>query len=356
MKISRKTTMIMIGVICLVFTVMAAMPASAAEATKLTFASFRAENDYWVPAFKEWVKDFTAKTNGRYVIEMSWGGGMGASKDYYNMLTNSVFDIANWQPTLLPGRFPMSELMTLPIEAPSISAPSMAFHELFMKGYLDKEFSSAKILFVWAGAGNMMAQNKRPAATVEEMKGIRIGNSGGYAIDVLKAANAVPVNMSLGQRYISIEKGIIDGTMGTWAAMYTAKFYEILHYATEPGMCSFPFVMLMNKRTYDKLPQDIKAIVDEMAKSDKYAKLIGQLGDSNIEKGKKAFLENKGTISRWNKDDFAKIGAALNPLWKKAVADTEAKGYPAKKAIGDLYKAMKGLGVEEPFVGYTPGE
>lgn len=355
MKIS-KTSMVIIffAAVSMSFMMLAATSSQAAEPIKLTFASFRAEKDYWTPAFKEWAKDFEEKTGGRYKITMSWGGGMGASKDYYNMLTNSVFDFANWQPTMLPGRFPVSELMTLPIIAPSISAPTMAFHKLYMKGYLDKEFAQAKILFVWAGAGNMISQNQRPASTLAEMQGIRIGNSGGYAIDVLKAANAVPVNMSMGERYISIEKGLIDGTMGTWAAMYTAKFYEIVHYVTEPGICSFPFVMLMNKRTYDKLPEDVRAIIDEMAKSDKYSKMVGELGDANLKKGHESFLGNKGIIKQWNPDDFAKIGATLTPLWKKALAATEKKGYPANEIVSELYSIMKDQGIEHPFVGYTP--
>ena len=333
---------------------MAAPPASS-DKIVLKFASFRPENDYWVPAWKEWVKDFAAKTGGRYTIEMSWAGGMGAPKDYYKMLTNGVFDFAQWQPTQLPGRFPISELLTLPIEAPLTSGPTMAYNELYKKGFLDKEFSDAKVLFVWAGAGNMIAQNKRPVSTLNEMKGIRIGNAGGYAIDFLKAANAVPVNMALGERYISIEKGVIDGTMGSWAAMYTAKFYEILHNATEPGICSAPFVMIMNKQTYEKLPKDVKAAIDEMSQSDKYAKFAGQLGDEDIEKGKKAFLEKNGKISQWKQEDYDKIGAALTPLWDKALAEAEAKGYPAKQAMATFYTAMKNLGSKQPFVGYSPG-
>jgi TRAP-type C4-dicarboxylate transport system substrate-binding protein len=332
----------------------ATTPAEPVKAQKLTFASFRPENDYWVPAFKEWVKDFEEKTGGRYTIEMNWGGGMGAAKDYYNMLTSGVFDLANYQQTQLPGRFPISELLTLPIEAPSISAPTMAFHQLYKNGYLDKEFSDSKVLFVWGGAGNTLAQNKRSAATIEEMKGIKVGNSGGYAIDVLTAAGAVPVNMALGERYISIEKGLIDGTMGTWAALYTTKIYEVVNYVTEPGVCSFPFVMLMNKQTYEKLPQDVQAIVDEMAQSDKYSKLVGELGDADIEKGKKAFADKGGTVVQWNPADYEQIGKTLTPVWEKALADTEAKGYPAQQAVADLYKALKDLGVENPFVGYTP--
>jgi TRAP-type transport system periplasmic protein len=333
----------------------AAPTTTSATAITLKFATFQASTEYWTPVITQWAKDFEANTGGRYKVELNYGGGMGASADYYSMLTNGLFDITAWQPTSKPGVFPISELITLPIEAASISVPSMGFEQMYLNGYLDKEFAQAKILFVWAGAGNLMIQNKKSAATIADMKGIKIGTAGGYAVDVITAAGAVPVSMPLPDRYINIQKGVIDGTMGTWAALYTNKFYEILKYATEPGVCSSPFTVVMNKATYDKMPKDVQAIVDTMAKDTKYTVAIGKLGDANIDLGKKAFADAGGKIVQWDPADYAKMGTALAPLWTKALTTTEGKGYPANKAVADLYKALQASGSKNPYLGYTPG-
>ena len=41
-------------------------------------------------------------------------------------------------------------------------------------------------------------------------------------------------------------------------------------------------------------------------------------------------------------------------MWEEWIAEKEAKGYPAKKVVSDLYDVLKGFGVQNPFHGYKP--
>jgi TRAP-type C4-dicarboxylate transport system substrate-binding protein len=324
------------------------------ETTKLTLACFQAEKSYWVPAVKQWAADFEEATGGRYEIEMNFGGGMGAAGDYYNMLTNGVFDFTLWQPAMSAGRFPVCEMMTLPVAAPTVVSASQAFRELQLKGYVEDDFSDSKLLFVFAASGQIIANDTRLVETLDDIKGLKIGNSGGYAIDVLNAMGAVPVDMPVSERYMSIEKGLLNGTLGTYSAIRTYNLFEVVHYVSEPGLCSFPFTFVMNKDTYENMPADVQEIVDAMIQDDKYSMMAAEAGDADINSGKKLFTDNNGTIGNWNPAEFAKIGQNLVPLWEKTIADLEKAGVPAEDIATELYDIMVGIGIENPFAGYVP--
>lgn len=49
-----------------------------------------------------------------------------------------------------------------------------------------------------------------------------------------------------------------------------------------------------------------------------------------------------------------KMDKLLAPMWDQWVTDREAEGLPGREALNDLYAILVDLGVERPFVGYTP--
>ena len=44
----------------------------------------------------------------------------------------------------------------------------------------------------------------------------------------------------------------------------------------------------------------------------------------------------------------------MAPMWEEWMAEKEAKGLPGRKIVADLYDIFRGMGVEDPFHGYTP--
>jgi len=109
--------------------------------------------------------------------------------------------------------------------------------------------------------------NKR-ATKMEDFKGLRVRTVGWY-MDILNKLGASVSPLPGGEVYLSLERGVIDAAEFSAPAMnYPMGFDEITKYVIEPGVhqpgsqCTIFF----NKDAYDKLPDDLKYIIDIAAK------------------------------------------------------------------------------------------
>lgn len=109
--------------------------------------------------------------------------------------------------------------------------------------------------------------NKR-ATKMEDFKGLRVRTVGWY-MDILNDLGASVIPLPGGEVYLSLERGVIDAAEFSAPAMnYPMGFDEITKYVIEPGVhqpgsqCTIFF----NQDAYNKLPQDLKWIIDICAK------------------------------------------------------------------------------------------
>jgi hypothetical protein len=63
-----------------------------------------------------------------------------------------------------------------------------------------------------------------------------------------------------------------------------------------------------------------------------------------------------GKIITWSEEEVKKVNEIAAPIWKDYISTYEAKGVPVRKVINEYYYGLKALGVENPALGYTPGD
>ncbi len=80
------------------------------------------------------------------------------------------------------------------------------------------------------------------------------------------APNAVGQVIPWGEYYSALERGVVDGGPGFMNTYESMKFYEVAPYYTDVNQ-NFNFDdVVMNKKLYDSLPADVRAMVDEAAR------------------------------------------------------------------------------------------
>lgn len=109
--------------------------------------------------------------------------------------------------------------------------------------------------------------NKR-ATKMEDFKGLRIRTPGWY-MDIMNQLGAAVSPLPGGEVYLALERGVIDAAEFSAPAInYPMGFDDITKYAIQPGVhqpggqCNLFF----NMDAWNKLPQDLKAIVKICAK------------------------------------------------------------------------------------------
>ena len=118
------------------------------------------------------------------------------------------------------------------------------------------------------GGQEMGLFSNKKATKMTDFKGLRVRTPGWY-MDIMNSLGASVTPLPGGEVYLALERGVIDAAEFSTPAMnYPMGFDEITKYVIEPGVhqpsvqCAF----FINKDAWDKLPSDLKWIVDTAAK------------------------------------------------------------------------------------------
>jgi TRAP-type mannitol/chloroaromatic compound transport system substrate-binding protein len=109
--------------------------------------------------------------------------------------------------------------------------------------------------------------NKR-ATKMQDFKGLRVRTVGWY-MDILNKLGASVSPLPGGEVYLSLERGVIDAAEFSAPAMnWPMGFDEITKYVIEPGVHqpASQCYIFFNKDAWNKLPEDLKQIVQICAK------------------------------------------------------------------------------------------
>ena len=103
---------------------------------------------------------------------------------------------------------------------------------------------------------------------MEDFKGMKVRTPGWY-MDILNRLGASVTPLPGSEIYLALERGVIDACEFSCPAVnYPMGFHEITKYVIEPGVhqpaCQFDVVF--NKKKFEALPNDLKAIVKICAK------------------------------------------------------------------------------------------
>ena len=325
----------------------------APEVIKLVVATWESPEGTNAQTLRDWLKEVGDKSGGKVTAEIAWGGVMGKAPEHYDLAVNGVADMTFVAIAFTPGRFPMAEVIQLPVTGEaSNEMMAKAFWELYKLGYFDEELKDVKLLWVGTTGTYDYQMGKAEVLTFNDMKGKKIRASGAVHTEIVKALGSVPVGMAAPEIYSALQTGVIDGSFTPWNFIKSFRTETVTTSVTEVGVGSFNVAFVMNKATYNKLPADIQAYIDEIAP--KYNGITGRRHTQFDEESKILLEDAGGEIYHLSTADMEKVGEAVAPLWEKWIAEGDSMGLPRKKLVDDFYHILRGMGVQKPFHGYTP--
>jgi TRAP-type C4-dicarboxylate transport system substrate-binding protein len=319
----------------------------------LHFANFEPPVGFASPPQQAFADELEKRTNGKYKVEIAWGGAMGKIEDHYDLVRNGVSDFSYFLPTLTPGVFPMSDIISLPWILPNAEISVKAMWELYKVGYLDKEYTNIKPLFVWAGPGQQIF-SANPIESLEDISGKKLISHSEINNEILtKAMNAVPVFIPHGEMYGAVQKGIVDGMLFVWVGILPFNLQEVVRYYVDLSFGNITCVVAMNNDSYRKLPREVQNIMSDVTEDTMLPLMIKSYADTAMA-SQNAFDEAGGKKVQWPTADMNKMNSAMSPLWTEWITKKEKQGLPAREAVHFLYNTLKKLGIEQPAIGYQP--
>lgn len=306
--------------------------------------------------FVQWAKDFEAATGGRYTVEVVHGGALAGVPDAFDAIANGIADMGVFVPQDTNANIPIYNLFTLPWGPATCTQASLAQKAVWSKGYLDKDLGNVRLMYMFASTSQDDLLTAKAINSLADMKGVKVGMGGGIRLDLYQQMGAVPVFSGPSDVYAMLQKGIVEGAFYSAYGLYMTHENEFLHYLINPlrfGRVSMPIGI--NKDVYNKMPDDVKKIVDGMDANNKYTLQCGDLMTKDYEDILGKWLNSgEGKTIDWSAADVAKVNSIFADTFKKVIADTAAKGLPAKEVVDAYYNALKANGVANPAIGYTP--
>jgi len=265
----------------------------------------------------DWAREIEKRTDGRVKITVFAGGTLTPADKCYDGVEKGISDIGMSVMGYTRGRFPLSEVIDLPLGYQSgVVATDLinAYYEKFQP----KEFEAVKILYLHAHGPGFL-HTKKPVTTQAELKGMKIRCTG-LAAKIVTALGGTPVAMPMGETYDALSRGVVDGSMAPIESLQGWSWGDVVKSTTEcfGAAYSTAFFVAMNKAKWNTLPPDIQQTIEQVSRE---------------------WIAN--TVIALTPEENAKWAQAVQPILDEYVKNMKEKGLPGAEALSFCQDFLK---------------
>jgi len=285
-----------------------------------------------------WIKLIEEQTQGRVDITLYTGGALGKANESYDLAVKDIADISYGWIGYYPGRFKLTESYMLP---GIVNSPEEAYsiYDVY-KDYLEQEWSETKVLWLGVAMRYDLFTSDKQVKTVEDVQGLKFAVQSEMGAEAIKALGGTPVEVSATESYIAVQRGVVDGIMNPWSSIAANKQGEVTKYYTKAGLIQSVWFCVMNLKTYNSLPDDIKAIIDENSGREAWQAATNAYWNEDVAMEAKVMDQsgNTGEIYQLPEVELEKYRKMVSPIYDKWIEETTAKGLPAEDTLEAIDK------------------
>lgn len=304
-----------------------ALGAGAAQAQTLRSTDIHPDGYPTVEAVKYMSKLLEQRSNGRIKINVFHSAQLGQEKDTIEQTRFGVIDINRINMAPFNNLIPATNVPSLPFIFRSVDHMRKVMDGPIGDEIL-KEFEKHDLVglaFYDSGARSFY-NSKRPITKPDDMKGLKIRvQQSDMFIALVSALGANATPMSFGEVYSGLQTGVIDGAENNWPSFESTKHFEVSKFYSQTEHSLSPEVLVMSKKSFDKLSKEDQALVKAAARES--VAEMRKLWDAR-EKASEAKVRAGGAvINTVEKQPFID---AMKPVYERFVKDQALKDLVAK--------------------------
>lgn len=338
MRLAQKLCVTAGVALACVGTVAVSGTASAAEMTLKAVCAWPINSTSCQPGLRV-IKAINAAAKGKLKINVLGGSEVVKGRDDFQAMRSGVIDLAITTSSYYSGEAPVSNAFSLlrggltKKEAMEIFQHSPAvtlMNKIFMEK--SKVYMLAKTNF--EGFNLMLA---KPAQTLADMKGMNIRVTSRPVAFAFKKLGMTPVNMSPGELFTALQRGIVQGAWRNPSDAWTFGEHGVYKTIIEPPVSRSPMTgVFIAGRAWSKMPSSLQAIVTK-AGADLQPTLFDyfdQITQAAIKRYEKAGVK----VVKLSSKDTAGISNALNDYWPVLIKQSPKYAPQLKAALGQYTK------------------
>ena len=279
-------------------------------------------------AIAPWAQKVEKESGGRIKVQLFPAMQLGGRPpELFDQAKDGVVDLIWTVLGYTPGRFPKSEVFELPFSSGKAEGASRAFQTFVEKNAMD-EFKDVKLICVHVH-GPGLFHSRTPITKLDDLKGMKVRGGSRVINIMLEQLGATPVGMPVPAVGEGLSKGVITATTIPWEVTPALKVQEIVKNHTgftgDKGLYTQTFAVAMNKASYDKLPADLKKVIDANSGIEAAA-LFGRAMDEGDAAGL-AITQRAG-------NNIITLDAAETARWQQAAKGTRDAWFKEVAAKG----------------------
>ncbi len=293
-----------------------------------------------------WMKRIEAQSSGRIKFEVN------AQASDYRQLGKTPADLI-WSPVTATGKREKSDLsgdrtevFELPFMLSNPEAVSQALWE-YVEAFATDEFKDVRLIALHVQGPGILHTSNRAIHSLDDLKSLHISSDSPRVGQLLKIIDDKLPAKESGNIKQQLDDTSIDGVVTDWHRARPLAADNLIRHHTEfdsdtGALFTRTYVLAMDMKKYDSLPEDLKKIIDAnsgITTSAEMGRLAGQLAQSQRDEVLKLTGENAViTMSAADSQAFRKASMKVDQTW---VAEINRKGYDGQKLLDGAKTLIK---------------
>ncbi|PIE36258.1 ABC transporter substrate-binding protein [candidate division KSB3 bacterium] len=168
-------------------------------------------------------------------------------------------------------------------------------------------------LAYWENGYRQLTNSAKAVKSPADVKGLKVRTmENPIHLAAWKALGANPTPMAFGELFSAMQQKVVDGQENPWGTIYLQNFFEVQEYTTDTGHIYSPFVLMISKKFWDGLPEDMQKVVKEAALEarDHNRELNRKMNAEYLEK-----LKEKMDVTILSPEERAAFQEAVQPVY-----------------------------------------
>jgi len=212
-----------------------------------------------------------ADSDGRIAVKVFDAGQLGQDPEVIGEMGLGTIDMMISTTNNAVKQIPEYQIFSMPYLFGDIDemvekvGPDSPIKAHFDKVYEERGLGMKLLALTGTGTRNLSNAHK-PVETVADIEGMKMRTPPSKMMSETWAAlNTLPVTVAWGELYAAMQTGVADAMESSLPGYTGSKLYEVAPYLALTGHTIQATHISMSERSFDKLPEDLQALVTETA-------------------------------------------------------------------------------------------
>ena len=214
----------------------------------------------------EMANKINAESKGRIVFEVYPNNQLGNDTDMLSQVRSGAMDFFTLSPLILGTLVPAAQISGVGFAFKDYSQVWAAM-DGDLGAHVRKQIENASTLFafekIWDNGYRQITTGSKPVNSPDDLKGMKIRiPPSPFWVSMFKAFESSPATINFAEVYSALQTKVVDAQENPLAIIATAKLNEVQKYCSLTNHMWDGFWFLGNKKSFERLPADLRAIVN----------------------------------------------------------------------------------------------